>query len=216
MTDETEVYITGLEDALRKKQNETSSANAGLISNAVFGGGQDNNLIVFQLELDNILDKIEHLLRGDLIVLSKSGDLVYEAPKDKDLVILNEYGTKLVMNVISFYLNRNTILSHYGEERIFEILGDLGEEFSDLIFCNYEKMGMDTPQKKSRYPMLVLSVLHTIESAYNRSLKGGERDSLRSARVVTQNEPLGNASVLPQMSRPKKQFSVFRPSTWSG
>jgi len=39
--------------------------------------------------------------------------------------------------------------------------------------------------------MLTMNILHTIESAYNRSLRGGERDSLRSARVVTQTEPIG-------------------------
>ena len=29
--------------------------------------GQENNLIVWQLELDNILERIEHLLRGNII-----------------------------------------------------------------------------------------------------------------------------------------------------
>lgn len=218
-------YIEGLETELNDTKNKLSSSNQGLISHSVFNAGQDQNLIVFQLELDNILEKIEHLLRGDIIEEDDQGNIFYAPPKnisgvDKgkvntDLQTLNEYGVQLVMNIISFYLNRNTILSCYIEDRIYEIIYDLGDELADLIYCNYEKMGMDTTQKKSRYPLLVISILHIVESTYNRALSGGERESLRSARVVTQNEPLGNMGRYNSYANQNsKKFSVFKPSTW--
>lgn len=155
---------------------------------------QESNLIVWQLELDNILERIEHLLKGDILVDNGKGDHVYTTPKDKRLIILNEYGVQLVMNFISFYLNRNTILSNYREERIYEILHNLGYELSDLLYINYETMGLDTVEKKSRAAMFVMNILHMIESAYNRALNGDERESLRKARIVTQNQPLGNSN----------------------
>lgn len=88
--------------------------------------GQENNLIVWQLELDNILERIEHLLKGHVLKEDGKGGIDYVEPDDKRLIVLNEYGVQMVMNFISFYLNRNTILSNYKEERIYEILHDLG------------------------------------------------------------------------------------------
>ena len=154
--------------------------------------GQENNLIVWQLELDNILERIEHLLRGDVITDDGEGGFSYTPPKDKRLVVLNEYGVQLIMNFISFYLNRNTILSNYKEERVYHILHDLGHELGDLVYINYETMGLDTVEKKSRSSMIIMNILHMIESSYNRAIHGEERDSLRKARIVTQTQPLSS------------------------
>lgn len=152
---------------------------------------QENNLIVWQLELDNILERIEHLLRGDIIKEDKNGNISFVKPEDTRLIVLNDYGVQLIMNFISFYMNRNTILSNYREERIYEILHDLGHELADMIYINYETMGLDTVEKRSRSSMLIMNILHMIESSYNRSLNGEERESLRKARIVTQTQPLG-------------------------
>lgn len=206
--------IDDLEGELRHKNSHIGAVNDAMISNSVYSG-QNENLIVFQLELDNILEKIEHLLRGDVVKVDADGNAFYGKPKDKNLIILNEYGIQLIMNTISFYLNRNTILSAYGPERIDEILYDLGDELADVILCNYKKMGMDSIQKRSRYPLLVINVIHTIESTYKRALEGGERESLRSARVVTQTDRPGMAAYpgMP-MTGEKRAFKFLDPKTW--
>ena len=69
-------------------------------------------------------------------------------------------------------MNRNTILSNYREDRVMEILHDLGHELADLVYINYEKMGLDTVEKRSRSALIVINVLHMIESSYNRALNG--------------------------------------------
>ncbi len=166
----------------------------------------DPNLIVWQLELDNILERIEHLLKGDILKDDGEGNIVYTTPENRDLVVLNEYGVQLIMNIISMYLNRNTILSNYTDVRIFEILYDVGNELADLIYINYEKMGLDTVEKKARSNVLVMSMLHMIESSYNRALGGDEKNSLRTARVVTQTQPLGNPNI--HSSQPARRFSL--------
>lgn len=158
---------------------------------------QENNLIVWQLELDNILERIENLLRGNIIQDDGQGGMKIIPPKDTKLIVLNDYGVQLIMNFISFYLNRNTILSNYKEERIYEILYDLGYELGDVVYINYEQMGMDTVEKRSRYPMLIMNILHMIESSYNRALGGEERDSLRKARIVNQTEILSPPAAAP-------------------
>ena len=172
--------------------------------------GQSDNLVVFQLELNEILDKIEHLLKGDILQKDAEGNYDYVEPADESLMVLNNFGVQLVMQQISMYLNRNTILSNYKEDRIFEILYDLGNELADLIYINYEKMGLNTVEKRSRYPILVYSILCMIESSYNRALGGNELESLRSARVVTQNQPLGTGNNV-QAQPGRRGFSIFHP-----
>ena len=212
---DSQAYIEGLEQELKTQQNKNLELQQGAIASSMFNQNQNDNLIVYQLELDNILERIEHLLKGDIIQTDEEGNVIYVTPDDTSLIILNDYGVKLVMNVISIYLNRNTILSSYNEQRIFEILYDLGIELADLIYINFKVMGMDSIEKRSRYPLLVMSILHTIESTYNRALHGGERESLRSARMVTQSvhDPMVRGS--PYAMRSKK-FSLFRPGTWTG
>jgi hypothetical protein len=213
---EEQEYIAKLEQevASNSKLNPYTEAN---ITSSLYANSQDQNLIVFQLELDSILEKLEHLLRGDIIKTDKEGNVFYTSTKKEEDMPLNDYGVKAIMNIISFYLNRNTILSYYQEDRINQILSDLGEELADFILCNYSKMGLNSDAKKSRYPLLVINILNTIESAYNRALRGREGDNLKTARIVTQNEseitPRGNFGG--GGFQQKKKFNVLKPSTWA-
>jgi hypothetical protein len=205
--------IGNYERELSDAQSKINVANESLASSS-FYSGQNENLIVYQLELNDILEKVEHLLRGDVVVEDDKGNLGYKPAKDKQLKVLNEYGVQLIMNVISFYLNRNTILSFYDPDRIDNILYDLGDELSDVIFSNYEKMGMDTAQKKSRYPLLVLNIIHMIESAYKRALEGGEKENIRTARIVTQSDRMNIPQAHLGNTHENKNFNIFKPKTW--
>ena len=193
--------LDAYEKELAEKDSKISELGS-FAASSIYAGTQDTNLITWQLELDNILERIEHLLKGDILEEDSDGNVKYIKAENKDLVVLNDYGVQLIMNLVSFYLNRNTILSNYKELRIYEILYDLGNELADLMYINYEKMGLNTIEKKSRSAVLGLNILHILESAYNRALEGAERDSLRSARVVTQTvNQQPNQQPQPQRSR---------------
>jgi len=212
MVEISEEEITQIQNEMTQQKNENMQLRT---ATSLQQGGADPNLIEFQLELDNVIDRIEHLLRGHIASIDIEGNQVWAEPKDKNLKILNEKGIQFIMNFISFYLNRNTILSHYTEERINQILHDIGIELSNQLYFNYEKYGMDTLEKRTRYDTICLEIIHTIESAYNRALKGGERESLRTARTVMQSVQAGGSPQQGMYQQPKKRFSVFRPSTWT-
>lgn len=197
-------------DYLEKVQNESSNFDSRIMQSAYSSiTGDQSNLIMWQLELDNILERIDHLVRGDVLEEVGEGNVIYVKATDKDLVVFNEYGAQLIMNFISPYLNRNTILSNYKQDRIYEILDDLGIELADLIYVNYEKMGLNTVEKKSRSTVICINILHMIESSYNRSIMGAERESLRTARIVTQNQPLNPPGMEHmQMQHPKRGWSL--------
>ena len=210
----TNEHLALLEQSMREKDKKINELS-GYATSAMSNQAQDSNLIIWQLELDNILERIEHLLKGDVVSDDGEGNIVYKTPEDNSLIILNDYGVQLIMNVVSFYLNRNTILSNYDDLRINNILFDLGNELADVIYINYEQMGMTSMEKKSRHELLILNLLHTIESCYNRALAGGERDSLRSARVVTQSiTPPGTSSPY-AMQRRRHSGGFLNPKNWN-
>ena len=210
MGDAEQNYIRELEAKSTQKDNKINELS-GFANQTIFNQNQDGNLVMWQLELDNILERVEHLLKGDIIKDDGKGNLVYTTPEDKNLIILNDYGVHLIMNVCSFYINRNTILSNYGWDRIKEILYDLGNELADVVYINYEQMGLTIIEKKSRSELLILNILHMIESTYNRAIGGEERESLRKGVVVT--EHLGQTPTSPYGMK-KARGGFLNPKNW--
>lgn len=107
--------------------------------NANFEGmdNQNKNIVETQLDLQNELDRIHHLLKGDVLEVIENNE-VWVEPKDDRLKILSDYGVKQIMNLVYFYINKNTLLSNYDEDTIFWKVRDFGIELSDLIFNRYE------------------------------------------------------------------------------
>ena len=203
-----------LEDDLEKK--DLKNINLDLQNKLVgssFGNTEDEQtLIHYQLETEKILERIEHFLRGDQIKVV-DGNTFYESPKDKKLENFNKYGVAEFMRIISMYVTKETFLSNYEEDRINEIIADLGDALADFLYCNYEKMGMDTKFKETKFTLIVLNVLHTIESCYRRALGGEEMKGLRQRAIVTQTNPIGNPMMQNTMAR-KKSWHPFKSSTW--
>lgn len=201
-------YLQQLETDL-----ETSNLREAQMRNqqlSMFGLPSEDNLIRWQLDLKEDLDRLYHLLNGHTVKEDHQGNITYEDPKDSNLKPFNEFGVQLIMNIMSFYLNRNTLLSNYDEATINWKVLDFGREISDLILCRYKEMGMDNLEKIKMYPMIVRELVDTVHSAYLRALDGGERDSLRTARTINQHENIGQPNILNQ----QKPKSIFRPSTW--
>lgn len=96
------------------------------------------NLVEFQLNLTQELDRIYHLLSGHVLTRDKEGSEIWVEPIDDRLKIFSEYGVKQLMNIISFYINKNTLLSNYDEETIKWKVRDFGIELADLIMTRYE------------------------------------------------------------------------------
>jgi len=176
--------------------------------NSLFTAQYNENLIQWQLELDSILERIEHMLRGDQIKFVDKSLIWVEAKKDEEKR-MNDYGVSEMMRILANYINRNTILSNYDEKTINFKLLDLGNEVADEIYLKYELMGLDTLEKRKSYPMMVRQIVDIIHSSYLRALHGGERESLREARQVTQSQPIPGVNINTGM--PVRERSLVNP-----
>lgn len=258
-------YYNELQSELNSLARENKQLQNAQLS--MYGLPADDNLIKYQLDLKEDLDRIYHLLKGDQIKEDKDGNVGYVSPEDEDLKPFNEFGTQLIMNTMSFYLNRNTLLSNYDTDTINYKVFDFGTEIIDLIFNRYEEMMMTTnfekefmkiykkPLKKGKegrfyyvdkdglrrnlsdrqveiinfrlqdhlagkmkmYLIIVRELIDVVHSAYLRAYHGGERDSLRTARTVTQSVSDGRMMQGPVVGgggNQSKKFSLLNPTTW--
>ncbi len=206
---EDEDFLKGLQeeaDDLRQKNAQLNTA----LSSSAYHGQEDPNLIQYQIDTGEMLEKIEHFLRGEYLSIDNDGNEFWRKPEDKNLVLFNDYGVNFILSILGNYLDKNTILSFYDEMRINEILADLGDKLAEEIFCNYEKIGLDTEYKKSRYPLVVLTILHVVESAYRRAIRGKTMEDINSSKIFTQTESMGSKGQI----QTKKKFNLFKPSTW--
>ena len=119
---------------------------------ANMGNPNRENIVEFQLNLQEELDRIYHLLKGDVLLRDEEGNEKWTEPDDDRLKILSDYGVKQLMNIIYFYINKNTLLSNFKEEDIFWKVRDFGIELSDLMFNRYEAFfSYPTPEELYSY-----------------------------------------------------------------
>ncbi len=212
MTPEEEQYFQAMQKQVENTKNESQEIQKTV--STMFRKEQDINLVKWQLDINEELENIEHLLRGHIPRVDKEGNSYYELPPEEER-ILNERGINEILKQLKWYLNKNLILSNFTEDEINIRVKQFAEELTNFIFINYENFGMDTPDKIKYYPITVINIVNAVEAAYHRSLNGGERTSLRTARTVHQSEPLGQNYGMPQQLTQQKKFSMLRPSTWT-
>lgn len=165
----------------------------------------------------NVMETDSKLILGKLreVKLINLG-FKYVEVVDDEKKPLNEYGVAEFMRVISMYVTKETFLSYYDEERIFEIMADLGDALNNFLYCNYEKMGMDSKFKESKYTILILNILHTIESCYRRAIGGAEQYNLRSRSIVTESHGGSNigARNMARAGASSRKWNPLKPGTW--
>lgn len=132
----------------------------------------------YQLELNDLLEQTEHILKGDVVTI-ENGIKIWSENPDPDNNPLNREGVRKIMLELQNYINRHIILGDYEENDINRIMKDYGKKLADFIFMKYEEMGMDTEEKRQEYASLVMNCVNLVYGSYARAKDGGERRSLR-------------------------------------
>jgi len=140
----------------------------------------------WQLELNDLLEQAEHILKGD-IVGHENGKRIWKPNPNPEKNSLNDYGVRLIMLDLQNYVNRHIVLGDYDKDEINKIVLEYGKKLNDLVFMKYEEMGMDDEEKRKEYRSIVLNVTNLVYASYKRALDGGERRSLREMVNVNQN-----------------------------
>lgn len=153
---------------------------------SAFSTGKMDDIARYQLELNDLLEQTEHILKGDIVKWEGNMKL-WKSNPNPDKNPLNEEGIRKIMLELQNYINRHIVLGDYEIDDINRIMKDYGKKLADLIFMKYEEMGMDTEEKRQEYASIVLNVVNLVYGSYARAKDGGERRSLREMISIQGN-----------------------------
>ena len=145
---------------------------------SAFSTGRMDDIARYQLELNDLLEQTEHILKGDIVVW-ENGTKDWKGNPHPEKNPLNEEGIRKIMLELQNYINRHVVLGDYESDDIDRIMKDYGKKLADLIFMKYEEMGMDTEEKRQEYASIVMNIVNLVYASYSRAKDGGERRSLR-------------------------------------
>lgn len=197
MTPQEELMIESARTQIEASNLQSQQVQNSSNQQAQWLENQEKGMAEEQLNMAEELEKIEHLLRGHIIQRDKNGVEYWDAPEEDNMKLLNEYGVRLLMKTISFYLSKRKLLSNYDEQQVNDKMLDFTEDLSDLIFMKYREIGLDTADKRKCYPILVREIQDAVHDVYLRALGGKERDSIRKRWNL--NEQVG--SPLPNLQK---------------
>lgn len=197
--------------------NQATSSSLAPSSNynSTFQYNPTDNLVKWQLELNDILERAEHILREDVVQV-ENGNIIWKGNPTPERRIFSEYAVQEILRVLSMYINRNTILSDYEPAEINDKVFDFGKEVNDLVFMKYEDFGLTTLEKRKNYPMLIRQLIDIVHSAYKRALYGAEKESLRTARSIMQQEQLAPSNVNIHTGEQKASRGLLNPMRYIG
>ncbi len=200
---------------LSRRTEEAENKNVQLMQamTSLSSEKMDGNFLHHQISTQELLEKLEHFYRGDFQAEDQYGNIVWQKQKDSDLVTFNEFGVTSLMEILAKYIDKNTLLSNYTEKRIYEIIGDLGNDLILFMLCNYKKIGMDTHFKKTKFRLIITSTSHSIENCYRRAMDGKTMEELNQSKVVGQFGNSGNVNPLAPPERrlnPVQKFLGYR------
>lgn len=196
------------------QRKTTTSANS---SPSVFSSGKMDDMARYQLELNDLLEQTEHVLKGDIVVI-RNKVKVWENNPHPEKNPLNKEGVRKIMLELQTYINRHIILGDYDEKDINTIMKSYGKKFSNLLFMKYEEMGMDTEEKRQEYASIVMNVVNLVYASYSRAKDGGERRSLREMISIQQTHQSQGQGMMPMQIGMQQQKSrgVLNPMRYIG
>ena len=185
--------------------------NAAIANQAstLFNQEEKENIIKFILDPTQILLRIERLLRQQVATRDKQGNIYFADPPIEER-ILNDKGVKAILEILSWYITPEVILSNYKEEEVNKIMMQFSIEFIDTFYTQMEVWGLDDKEKQKNYDMICTNIINIVDATYHRSIGGKALESLSKNIMVTQSDTLNKGYMLPN----KQPFKLTKPSTW--
>lgn len=132
---------------------------------------KEKGIVDIQLEVDSIKSDIYHLLKQDKLILNDETQKIDWEKIQPIERTLTDWGVERIMQIIHFYINKNTLLTNFDEKQIREIMHTFMTEINDFVLLKYEhlfreptfeeckKIILDKVEGKKKMRMLTLEIL---------------------------------------------------------
>lgn len=98
----------------------------------------EKNLAESQLDCENTLTNIYHLLKQDVLKPNEEGVLEWKEIKDLKKRVLTEEGVEKIMQIMQSYINKETLLSNFDDKMIARRMLEFSLSLSAVLFMKYE------------------------------------------------------------------------------
>ena len=98
----------------------------------------EKNLAEAQLDCEETLEKLYHLLRQDVLAPDDKEGLQWVNIDDEKERILTDKGVDKIMQVMQFYINKETLLSNFDEKTIARRMLKFCLALNGVLFLKYE------------------------------------------------------------------------------
>lgn len=98
----------------------------------------EKNLAEAQLDCEETLNKINHLLRQDILKLGDEQILEWFAIDDEKKRVLTDEGVERIMQVMVSYINKESLLSNFDDKTIMRRMLEFSLALNSLLFLKYE------------------------------------------------------------------------------
>jgi len=198
-------------DSFSQFENEISNASKNQTPTqlSTMNSRITGDFLKLQLEVNDILERIQHILKNDVIEFDKEGNRVWKPNPNPEEVPLNDYGVHLIMSKLTTYINRDVLLSNLDDKTINKTLLEFGKLLSELIYYQAKKMGMDTDRKIQLYESLILQIVDLVYVTWRRAYGGQERATIGKTTQVNENilsHPDAQQSSKPSIFNPRRYF----------
>jgi hypothetical protein len=99
---------------------------------------QEQTLAEAQLEVETILEEVYHNLRQDVSYMQKDGNLGWKDNPNPRRRTLTDEGVERIMQLLKFYINKNTLLSNFSEDQIRVRMLEFALSLNANFFMKYE------------------------------------------------------------------------------
>ena len=128
----------------------------------------------YRIESEQLLEEIEHKLKGEVAVPDGKGNIIYE---QKYARWVNDEGISVILSIIYDYANKNTYLANLTKDSILYKCRDLKKKLSLLFFQKYEEYEID----KCKRTLVIQKIMDAIHISLSRCEDGKEAEQLSSA-----------------------------------
>jgi len=98
----------------------------------------EKNLAETQLDCEDTLSRIYHLLKQDILSPNEEGVLEWQEIKDEKKRVLTEEGVEKIMQIMQSYINKETLLSNFDDKMIARRMLEFSLSLSAVLFMKYE------------------------------------------------------------------------------
>ncbi len=170
-------------------------------SNPLMEGERSSDYIKVQIDVKDVLEKLERIYQGDKLMRDSQGNVRYE--QDEKNRLFTEKGIRIILSIVYPFLSKVITLGEYKHEEIRPIISDIASEINFSIYINSREIGFDNAEKRKMYGLLVKELTYLVWAAYTRTINAKTREGFNKITHVTQSLS-GNDSLYNPLTNAKK------------